>query len=248
MRSRPTAQSSLGRALLLARGLMWLGRERVCPCCGWHSRSFVAGGGSVRKRIDGYCPRCNAKARHRRVWLHLDRKPETLRHAARVLVVAPHESTLRALSRRTAGYRVAIDIIDRHGIDVVATAEALPFADATFDLVITIHVFEHLDDDRLAMREMARVLSPAGQAIVSVPCEWSAPTIEDPTVTSAEARRSLFGEADHRRRYGNDLVARLADEGLQTEVLLAAALDDLTVDRYGLSRSEHLFICRRAAQ
>ena len=246
MRPRPTADSLLGRAFLLGRGLICLGRNRSCPCCGWHSRTFVAGGGSLRARFDGYCPRCNSKARHRRVWLHLDRNPAILLDADRILVVAPHESTTRAFSRRATRRRLAIDIVHSHGIDVVASAESLPFADAVFDLVITVHVFEHLDDDRRAMRETARVLSPTGQAIVSVPCDWSGPTLEDPTVVDPGERRERFGEADHRRRYGNDLVARFRDEGLTAEVLLADAVDDHTVDRYGLSRAEHLFICRPA--
>ncbi len=45
----------------------------------------------------------------------------------------------------------------------------LPFCDATFDRVICSEVLEHLDDDRGAMRELARVLRPGGTMAVTVP-------------------------------------------------------------------------------
>src|SRR2546423_6523204 len=49
------------------------------------------------------------------------------------------------------------------------TAEAVPFADASFDLVTAFDVLEHLDDDVRALREMARVARPAGLIAVTVP-------------------------------------------------------------------------------
>jgi SAM-dependent methyltransferase len=48
-------------------------------------------------------------------------------------------------------------------------ALALPFADATFDVVIAAEVLEHLPDDGAAVGELARVLKPYGCLAVSVP-------------------------------------------------------------------------------
>lgn len=45
----------------------------------------------------------------------------------------------------------------------------LPFADAEFDGVVCGEVLEHLDDDRAAVREIARVLRPGGALVASVP-------------------------------------------------------------------------------
>lgn len=44
----------------------------------------------------------------------------------------------------------------------VAVAEALPFADASFDAVTFVDVIEHVADARAAVRELARVLRPGG--------------------------------------------------------------------------------------
>jgi SAM-dependent methyltransferase len=46
---------------------------------------------------------------------------------------------------------------------------ALPFPDATFDLVMATDVREHVDDDLLALRELRRVLKSDGRLLLTVP-------------------------------------------------------------------------------
>jgi SAM-dependent methyltransferase len=48
----------------------------------------------------------------------------------------------------------------------------LPFPDAAFDRVIASEVLEHIEDDRGAMSEIARVLKPRGRVAVTVPRWW----------------------------------------------------------------------------
>ncbi len=50
-----------------------------------------------------------------------------------------------------------------------ASVEALPFADATFDVVLSHEVLEHVGDDRRAVAEALRVLRPGGRLVVFVP-------------------------------------------------------------------------------
>lgn len=52
---------------------------------------------------------------------------------------------------------------------VNAAGEALPYPDSTFDLILSHEVLEHVADDRLAVREMIRVLKPGGRAVIFVP-------------------------------------------------------------------------------
>ena len=47
--------------------------------------------------------------------------------------------------------------------------EPLPFADASFDLVTCTEVIEHLEHYRETLREMYRVLKPAGRLVVTTP-------------------------------------------------------------------------------
>jgi SAM-dependent methyltransferase len=48
----------------------------------------------------------------------------------------------------------------------------LPFADAVFDAVICAEVLEHISSHAVAAAELARVLKPGGQMVVSVPRAW----------------------------------------------------------------------------
>lgn len=49
----------------------------------------------------------------------------------------------------------------------------LPFRDNEFDLVCAFDVIEHVADDRLAIKEMARVCKPGGSVMVTVPALMS---------------------------------------------------------------------------
>ena len=50
-----------------------------------------------------------------------------------------------------------------------AAGEALPIPSSTFDLILSHEVIEHVQDDRLAIREMIRVLRPGGRVILFCP-------------------------------------------------------------------------------
>ncbi|MCX6065733.1 MAG: class I SAM-dependent methyltransferase, partial [Chloroflexi bacterium] len=50
-----------------------------------------------------------------------------------------------------------------------AAGEFLPYPAATFDLILSHEVLEHVADDFLAVREMLRVLKPGGRALIFVP-------------------------------------------------------------------------------
>lgn len=54
----------------------------------------------------------------------------------------------------------------------MADVRDLPFEDDFFDLVICAEVLEHIEDDRLAVSEIIRVLKPRHNLAVSVPRFW----------------------------------------------------------------------------
>ena len=53
-------------------------------------------------------------------------------------------------------------------------AEALPYADGSFEIVTCLGSLEHFLDPPKALEEMRRVLAPGGRAIVVVPNQWFA--------------------------------------------------------------------------
>lgn len=98
--------------------------------------------------------------------------------------------------------------VSPQGDYVAASADRLPFADKTFDALVSIEVLEHLPDDRVAVTEMARVLKPNGLLVVSVPNHYY-----------FQSYRQLMG---HLRHYDRQTLLAVANQaGLVPETPLA---------------------------
>jgi SAM-dependent methyltransferase len=120
---------------------------------------------------------------------------------------------LRSLPQMAGGYGIDLN---RSGLGCArdggltrlarASVTALPFRDATFDLVTSFDVLYALTEDeaRLAMSEMARVLKPGGTLIVNV--------------AALEILRGGHGVlAEELRRYDRPMMrAAIAAAGLET--------------------------------
>jgi SAM-dependent methyltransferase len=91
----------------------------------------------------------------------------------------------------------------REEVQYLPPGDPLPFVDASFDLVTSFDVLEHIEDDVAALRELARVVRPGGRVALAVP-----------------AFRLLWGDQDaishHFRRYRwQQLRDRLLAAGLE---------------------------------
>lgn len=232
-------------AFLTVRSLFFLGGQVECPCCGGRFRSFTHGGGSFRTRENGYCPRCNAKARHRRVWRYLCEHTDLETAALRILHVSPHFSLGRRLRRMHNIEYAAVDLEPGPHVSRVCDVTDLPFPDAAFDGIICVHVLEHVERDDLAISEMIRVLEPGGWILIDVPLMLDRVTYEDATIVTPQARREAFGEAGHVRVYGTDLVQRLEASGLMVELDRGTDVDLAAQRRNGLMADEHLLFGRK---
>jgi SAM-dependent methyltransferase len=90
-------------------------------------------------------------------------------------------------------------------------ARRLPFPDATFDVVITSEVLEHIQDDVAAIAEMVRVLRPGGRFAATVPA-WLPEVVNWKLSDEYHAPKSVGG---HVRIYSRtELQAKLRAAGL----------------------------------
>lgn len=101
----------------------------------------------------------------------------------------------------------ALTFCRARGLDQVRQGEAeqLPFADRSFDLVTALDVVEHLDDDLKGLKEMRRVLSSEGRALIFVPAFMFLWGVQDDI-------------SNHRRRYTLPELRRVLKEaGFEVE-------------------------------
>ena len=206
-------------------------------------RTFRPGPGG---RPGARCPKCRSLERDRFLSLLLGTLSAQLADVGTLVEIAPSRQSTRQLDRVPARRRVRFDIgYDERSVHALASLTRLPLPDASVDLILCYHVLEHIPDDRAAMVEMARVLSPRGTALIGVPFRRGVPTEED-LEAGPEERAVRFGQDDHVRTYGEDFDARLADAGLDTQrVTPPSLLGSGATDRFGLMAQEIVWIARR---
>jgi ubiquinone/menaquinone biosynthesis C-methylase UbiE len=92
---------------------------------------------------------------------------------------------------------------------LVGDAEALPFADASFDLVICTNSFHHYRDPGQVLQEIRRALRPGGQVRITDPTA-------DDVVGKLMDRRQRRREPEHVRFYTSEEYGRMfAGAGFQ---------------------------------
>ena len=108
-------------------------------------------------------------------WLGQDRGGDL--RGLRVLDVAGGDGYWAGQARRRGARAVALDLATpklsrgsqfaRPPALIEGDALRLPFPDASFDRVMSICAIEHFDDGEKALDEMARVLTPGGELVMS---------------------------------------------------------------------------------
>lgn len=174
-----------------------------CPVCGWSGPRLATSRNP--RRPNRICPDCRSSERYRALHLLLTQRGP-VEPGTRLLEVAPIRS-VKPLAEGLGYTYASVDLKSRTA-QVLGDLTALPFGDATFDLIVCFHVLEHVPADDEAVRELARVVGREGEVLVVVPSEDDRPTtFEDPDARPEDYER-LYGQSDHVRIYGGDIARR----------------------------------------
>jgi SAM-dependent methyltransferase len=96
------------------------------------------------------------------------------------------QTNFRGLASEVVGIDLDPRVTSNPHLDrgIIADCTALPFPDASFDVVVADNVLEHLDQPRKGFAEISRVLRPGGTFVAKTPNKWHyMPTIARLTPT-----------------------------------------------------------------
>lgn len=183
-----------------------------CPIC--KHRSFFRPFGNP-KRLKALCPFCGALERHRflfgiykKYFLNSD-KPLSIMHTA------PEKCFSDIIQEYSNIDYFPIDISPElypYTHVYKADVTCLPFEDESFDVILSNHVLEHIENEKKCLQEFNRVLKSNGKIFLTVPVAWeNESTYEDSSIKTPEGRKKAFRQEDHVRLYGQDVVKRLEE-------------------------------------
>jgi SAM-dependent methyltransferase len=197
------------------------------------------------------CQACGASDRERLYawWFNRQIEAGKLKKGVRVLHFAP-EAALSKKLRQLGLFDYKTADFMMPGVDYNIDIMDMPLEDERFDFFVCSHVLEHVADDNLAVRELARITHRDGCGILMAPiCLDINETLEDASATSEAERWRLFGQNDHVRLYSHQgYVGTLERNGFVVQQLGIDAIGRTVFARLGLSQTSILYIVTRPSQ
>ncbi len=214
------------------------GKNYTDPIDGKSYRKFLSYGyGKTRPNV--LAPGTLSLERHRLLWLYLERETDFFTKKRKVLHVAPEQAFLKRF-RALKNLDYTTTDLESPIADIKADLTNLPFAENIYDMIICNHVLEHIEQDKMAMAEIYRVLKPGGIAILQVPYDAKREkTFSDDSIVDPKERARIFGQYDHVRVYGMDYFKTLASIGFNVIAEdYTKQLTPLEIEKYRLPAGE----------
>ena len=154
------------------------------------------------------------------MWLYLKEQTTLFDTRPQLLHIAPEVALMKRLRRIYTEVPERYQTADLESplADMHFDIQHIPLEGESVDVIFCNHILEHVEDDRVALGELYRIMRQGGWGVMLSPVDRSREhTFEDDTITDAAERTRLFGQYDHRRVYGRDYAQRLADTGFEVE-------------------------------
>jgi hypothetical protein len=214
--------------------------------------TFLVQTGSVGSTLKNhFCPNCSCNDRERHLWLYMDRANLLGDlNTKRILHIAPEAGIERKIRACSPLEYIGGDLSPKKPEHRALNVEKLDFPDGYFDLILCNHVLEHVAHPDKAVAEMARCLSANGHLITQTPYS---PLLKQTFELTIPPTRPFaiyyFGQDDHVRLFGMDIVKHFQAAGLHGDLYPhTSMLGELSGEVIGCNEAEPFFLFSKNPQ
>lgn len=228
-------------------------KRYYCSACGKKSAYFLNWGmksdafermhiigGGVRKNV--LCTQCYANDRMRWIDYVITNMTNLYTEHNTVLHIAPEYCIEAKMKKNTKTDYITGDICEGVG-DLVVDVTDMQFADMKFDYIILNHVLEHVKDEKKALLEINRCLKKNGKVLFSMPLCLDRDTYELDRDLTPEERLNEYGQEDHYRLYGKNVIEHIEKFGFKVnEYRSDVYLTDEQIKKMHILKEDRVFI------
>ena len=222
--------------------LIYKGGDNKCLICSAKSKKFISI--SFYNSEDKICPSCGALSRSRALGEFVNKNFED--NSQKILDFSPHRSLHDFFKSKFKNY-ISSDFENQFHAQKSYDITKINEPNKSFDLIICLHILEHILEDQKAIIELNRVLKDNGNLLIQVPLK-KGKTYQDNSIISKQGRLKAFGQEDHVRIYGEDSLQLILNEnGFITKPTdIVKEFSNKEKKMYGFSKSEIIYICRKS--
>ena len=222
--------------------LIYKGENTTCLICSAKSKKFIPI--AFYNSDDKICPCCGALSRSRAIGEYIRKNFKNI--SQKILDFSPHRSLNDFFKSIFENY-ISSDFENQFYAQKSYDITKINEADQSFDLIICLHVLEHILEDKKAIKELNRVLKNDGHLLIQVPLK-KGKTYQDNSIISKQGRLKAFGQEDHVRIYGEDSLPLILNEnGFSAKPIdIVKEYNSEEKKLYGFSENEIIYVCRKA--
>lgn len=190
------------------------------------------------------CPYCYSPDRDRMIVCFLEKLHERVKTGISILEIAPSGALERYINRFWGeSNRYTADLF-MDDVDFQADLQDMKeIEDKSFDFIVCSHVLEHVQDDRMAIRELYRVLKDYGLGIIIVPLNLKREVTDEEWGLPEEENIRRFGQKDHVRAYNKaDFLKRLSESGFGVHSLDKSFFGEKTFEENAFTSTSTIYL------
>lgn len=228
-------------------------KQYYCSACGKKSvlffsygvKSKIASekhiiGEGKRKRV--FCMFCLANDRMRWIDYVIEHMTDLYTAENTVLHIAP-EKCVEMKMRKNNKCKYTTGDICAGIADSVVDITDMKFKNETFDYIILNMVLEHVQNEDKALTEIHRCLKNGGKFFFSIPICLDMYTYEKDEKLNSKEKLKEYGQKDHCRLYGKDVVEHIEKYGFRiTEYKINDYLKESDIQKYHLLTGDRVYI------